>query len=78
MMREFSWKTCLWPEDKHPMPLCRHVWERHLRAENDGELPVSSDVLDKQWDMIIAMQGNEDCPCARELDTLSRGVSSPD
>lgn len=72
-MTHLNWTNCLWPEDDHPMPLCRHVWERHLREQNGGELPVSNGVLDKQWDLIMKLQGEEQCPCAEEIEELARG-----
>ncbi|GBE29433.1 MAG TPA: hypothetical protein ENH10_01740 [Bacteroidetes bacterium] len=76
-MNKFDWTTCLWPEDKHPMPLCRHAWERHLRQQNNGEMPLSEEMLDKQWDMILSLQGDEKCPCAKELELLVRGEKTP-
>jgi hypothetical protein len=77
-MISFNWKTCIWPENEHPMPLCRHVWERHLREQNGGDMPLSQEMLDKQWDLILALQGTESCPCTDDLKAITQANSSPD
>lgn len=75
-MNEFSWRTCLWPEDEHPRPLCRHAWERDLRAAHDGQLPVAGGIDEQQWEAMLAMIGEPHCPCEEELRHLKRDHSA--
>lgn len=76
MTGKLSWKTCMWPEDKHPRPLCRHVWERTFRDDNEGALPFTQGKMEEQWEKVVALMGPEVCPCANEMNAIANGGAS--